>query len=201
MVTYNHRLRDNLCPTCGAKRVDQFKMCARCREKAKLSRSINPEARRAICKRWRLKNKVAGLCACGLLRSKNKKSCLTCRMKRRDYSRLVRSRPGGMAKAIAWNRVGYRRLKEKLFQIYGPNCRCCKETRREFLTIDHIKPVGSKPSKFRCGVGLFRWLKKMGFPKGFRVLCLNCNFSIGHFGYCPHRNKATWKKSLEWKKA
>lgn len=33
---------------------------------------------------------------------------------------------------------------------------------------------------------IYRWLKQQGFPTGFRVLCMNCNFSYGLHGYCPH---------------
>lgn len=25
------------------------------------------------------------------------------------------------------------------------------------------------------------------YPAGFRLLCMNCNFAIGHFGSCPHQ--------------
>jgi hypothetical protein len=142
------------------------------------------------------RNYASGLCWCGSRRSKQFKSCSPCRRKRAEFTRLQRATPEGMAKTLAYNRVGYRRLKELLFQIYGPDCRCCGEDKREFLTIDHIRPVGSKRTKNRCGVGFFRWLKKMKFPKGYRVLCLNCNFSIGHFGYCPHRKGAAWVKGL-----
>lgn len=33
---------------------------------------------------------------------------------------------------------------------------------------------------------MYRWLRNHGYPLGFRVLCMNCNFALGKFGYCPH---------------
>jgi hypothetical protein len=24
---------------------------------------------------------------------------------------------------------------------------------------------------------------------GYRVLCMNCNFALGHSGYCPHQRR------------
>jgi hypothetical protein len=41
-----------------------------------------------------------------------------------------------------------------------------------------------------------RWLRKNGFPKGFRVLCHNCNFAHGHYGYCPHKTTSRLLREL-----
>lgn len=86
------------------------------------------------------------------------------------------------------------RKKQRLIVLvhYGgnpPKCVCCGENHIEFLTIDHIDGGGNKHRKkigLKCGVSFNRWLIRNGFPSGFRVLCMNCNFSIGHYGYCPH---------------
>lgn len=37
----------------------------------------------------------------------------------------------------------------------------------------------------QTGIG---WLIHNRFPEGFRVLCFNCNNSLGMHGYCPHGN-------------
>jgi len=66
-------------------------------------------------------------------------------------------------------------------------CACCSETHIEFLAIDHIGGGGNKHRKSENIKNLYRWLKKHNYPIGFRVLCMNCNFSIGAYGYCPHR--------------
>lgn len=34
------------------------------------------------------------------------------------------------------------------------------------------------------GKNLYYWLLVHNFPKGFRVLCHNCNQSLGMYGYC-----------------
>lgn len=35
----------------------------------------------------------------------------------------------------------------------------------------------------------YHWIKRNGFPAGFRVLCLNCNFARGIYGRCPHERE------------
>jgi len=69
-----------------------------------------------------------------------------------------------------------------------PKCACCGENHLEFLAIDHTNSTGAEHRK-NIGTGsdnMYRWLKKNGYPEGFRVLCHNCNQSLGHYGYCPH---------------
>jgi hypothetical protein len=87
------------------------------------------------------------------------------------------------------------KLKIEVLSHYSngkPICCCCNEKRIEFLTIDHIQGSGNKHVKELRESGhsgsIYRFLKKSGYPEGYRVLCLNCNFSIGHYGYCPHHN-------------
>lgn len=71
-------------------------------------------------------------------------------------------------------------------------CNCCGEFHIEFLQIDHIdcgKLLYSKnkrPHKL-YGLKLYKWLIKNNFPKGYQVLCANCNFAKGAFGKCPHK--------------
>lgn len=43
------------------------------------------------------------------------------------------------------------------------------------------------PGLSRGGGHFYGWLIREEFPEGYRVLCLNCNFSHGVFGYCPHQ--------------
>jgi len=72
-----------------------------------------------------------------------------------------------------------------------PKCACCGESYIEFLTVDHINGGGVKHRKKVgiTGTFFYRWLKKNSYPKEFRVLCYNCNCSIGHYGYCPHEKR------------
>jgi len=61
----------------------------------------------------------------------------------------------------------------------------------EFLAIDHINGGGEKERRKlrRGGVNFCIWLRSHDFPKGYRVLCHNCNMSLGIYGYCPHKGK------------
>jgi hypothetical protein len=82
-----------------------------------------------------------------------------------------------------------RALRLQVLQHYSdfplPFCACCDETHLEFLSIDHIHGGGNRDKKIHRS-NFYRWLKKLGFPEGFRVLCHNCNQSLGAYGYCPH---------------
>jgi len=80
---------------------------------------------------------------------------------------------------------------------YGSKCDCCGEWRVEFLCIDHIGGGGnahrrSLSADGRTIVGssnFYAWLRRNNWPDGFRLLCHNCNFSIGHYGHCPHESE------------
>ena len=88
------------------------------------------------------------------------------------------------------SKLSHRKNKKIVFDHYGNICICCKETRTEFLTIDHINGEGAKHRK-KVGAGsrFYRWLINNDFPEGFQTLCMNCNFSRGKFGYCPHERE------------
>jgi len=73
-------------------------------------------------------------------------------------------------------------------------CRGCNESHTEFLSIDHIEGGGTKERKEKvnqgqCGGRLAAILIKNNFPKGFQILCHNCNQAKGLFGTCPHVKK------------
>ncbi len=70
------------------------------------------------------------------------------------------------------------RLKHQAIKAYGNKCEWCKEPDIEVLTIDHINSNGSTHRKqlgLRCGENTYRYLKTNNYPKGFQVLCRNCN--------------------------
>ncbi len=80
-----------------------------------------------------------------------------------------------------------RKLRQEVVEAYGGCCQCCKESRTEFLVIDHVDGGGSKHLKALGGAAYFYgWLRRNGFPPGYRVLCSNCNSAKGLYGYCPH---------------
>jgi hypothetical protein len=113
-----------------------------------------------------------GLCRCGQLRLDKRLRCRRC---------------------IDQNRKYQQNLKIEVVLAYGGKCVCCGEERSEFLSIDHIEGQGAKHRQ-SIGGHFYAWLRKKGFPKdNYRLLCMNCNFALGHFGYCPHQKELTQK--------
>ncbi len=86
------------------------------------------------------------------------------------------------------------RLKREVIVGYGGKCACCGESKQEFLCIDHIDGKIPKEDFYTDGtrlggVHLYYRLKRNGFPKGYQILCWNCNGAIGAYGYCPHKRR------------
>lgn len=94
------------------------------------------------------------------------------------------------------DRAKTRKLKQEVILAYGDNCDCCKETTMEFLTIDHIDGGGGTHRK-EVGYGqrFYKWLKDNNYPQGYRVLCFNCNCSLGLRGYCPHKDGSKFSQA------
>lgn len=83
-------------------------------------------------------------------------------------------------------------LRAECFSAYGAKCVCCGEACPEFLTVDHTEGGGTKERRLlgRSGISFYYHLKKEGWPQdGYRLLCMNCNFSLGRCGYCPHKGR------------
>lgn len=123
--------------------------------------------------RWRKKNPDRAR-AVGLRHYKNHREQL--RRKAREYARRVRS---------------------EVMIAYGGTCVCCGETHDEFLELDHAEGGGNEHRRRLPGgsTRFFNWLKQKGFPKdAFRILCSNCNQSIGKRGYCPHESLSLLQK-------
>lgn len=89
----------------------------------------------------------------------------------------------------ARQRLRNARLRAAVIAAYGGECACCGERTPEFLAIDHVN--GREPGDDRTGVKLYAWLVRHRFPEGYRVLCHNCNLSLGFWGYCPHGLRST----------
>lgn len=135
-------------------------------ERHKRYRQANPEKMRLRSKKWFDENKERKQELGKIWREVNKESI--------DAKRRVRH----------W------KLKLEVWENYGgAKCSCCGVSEREFLTIDHINGGGGKHRKELRTSGsqhIYPWLKKNNYPEGFRVLCMNCNFSFGMYGFCPH---------------
>lgn len=90
----------------------------------------------------------------------------------------------------------YYRLQFEALSAYGgPSCACCGESEPLFLTIDHANSDGAAHRKklgFLGGARFYKWLRDNGWPKGFQVLCLNCNHGrYRNKGVCPHKEGVT----------
>ena len=91
---------------------------------------------------------------------------------------------------VASNLRRRRKVRLEALSYYGGKCACCGESRFEFLALDHINGGGSahrRTINTRGGQRFANWLKTQGWPLGYRVLCHNCNSSLGWYGYCPHQ--------------
>jgi hypothetical protein len=94
------------------------------------------------------------------------------------------------------SRRSSQKLKYRVLEELGGHCACCGEWRLEFLTVDHISGNGAEHRKqlIRSGsqksanaATVYRHIMKQGCPRDqYRVLCFNCNCSIGTWGYCAH---------------
>lgn len=72
-----------------------------------------------------------------------------------------------------------------------PRCACCGEQYLEFLTVDHVGGNGNnhrRKNGLDGGNAFYLWLIRENYPQGFQVLCMNCNFAKGKYGYCPHQH-------------
>lgn len=131
------------------------------------------------------------------------KECVKIECKK-HYQKLKKDNPEKLKEyAKNWrenNRERARELSKKSYHkrryealcAYGgtpPKCKCCGEKSIEFLSFDHINGGGLKHLKEIGRGNLLLWIRKNNYPKGFQILCHNCNFSKGHYGYCPHKQK------------
>lgn len=78
------------------------------------------------------------------------------------------------------------KVRKQLHDAYGNKCACCSESTPEFLELDHINGGGNQHRK-KEKRDLYSVAREEGYPKDkYRLLCSNCNHSLGIKGYCPH---------------
>ncbi|MBT9158764.1 MAG: hypothetical protein DDT26_00011 [Dehalococcoidia bacterium] len=65
--------------------------------------------------------------------------------------------------------------KAVVLRHYGGECEACGEREPDVLTVDHIQGNGAEHRKEVPASQIHAWLIKNEFPRGFRVLCFNCN--------------------------
>lgn len=129
----------------------------------------NPEKRKEYARSWRLKNQEKTKQYSAKSYANNREKII----EQKVFSNLKMRRIARLD-CIAHYSKGKNR------------CECCKESHLEFLAIDHKNGGGNKHRK-TIKEYLPLILKRQKFPKGYRVLCHNCNGSLGYYGYCPHK--------------
>lgn len=148
--------------------------------------SKTPAERQAMI---RSKRKASGLCsACGHSKPMaDHVKCAECSDKDAKYRAAHR-----LEKKLA-HMAYYIGLKDAAFGAYGGyRCVCCGEATIEFLSLDHVNGGGNAHrmslSGTKSGGGrIYLWLKRNGYPPGYQVLCMNCNFGRSmNGGVCPH---------------
>src|SRR3989304_8757068 len=84
-----------------------------------------------------------------------------------------------------YSKIQYRKRKEKItrevFLHYGyDKIECCRCGFNNIfaLTLDHINGGGHKhrESLRRTGMVFYCWLQKQGYPEGYQLMCMNCQF-------------------------
>ena len=76
------------------------------------------------------------------------------------------------------------KIKHEAMSHYSdgePECAICNIRDIRVLTIDHINGNGSqhrKELKIVGGVKFYHWLRRNGYPEGYRILCFNCNCGV-----------------------
>jgi len=108
------------------------------------------------------------------------------RTKCRQWHALNREMVKAKAKLDIWNR---KLLVLSHYSGKPPKCACCGEANPYFLSIDHVDGGGYRQQQKlkKWGSAFYRWLVAHKYPKGYQVLCYNCNLAKGFYGCCPHR--------------
>lgn len=77
--------------------------------------------------------------------------------------------------------------RTKLFDIYNHKCACCGITDYEFLTLDHVNNDGHIERKILKSMTIYKnIIESKSIRNNYQILCMNCNGSKGHNGFCPH---------------
>ena len=73
-------------------------------------------------------------------------------------------------------RESHQKRRIKLLKLMGDKCKCCGETDRMYLHIDHVKNDGyiERKGKSKYYLTLSRYLEN---PNNYQLLCANCNLA------------------------
>lgn len=153
----------------------KHKVCARCKTKKSLSEFTPRKDRKCGVQSW----------------------CRACyRQRRQDNIKKYKKYEKEYYQKTKHRRSLYHKeltikLRKKIIKHYGNKCECCGESKYEFLSIDHISGSGRRNRKMcgNNGTGYYYWIIRNDYPDNLRILCHNCNLSLGFYGYCPHNKE------------
>lgn len=211
LSAYKSRRAQGLCGFCGAQPLTNRLICQICVTKRSKIRTVRLKLRNIERKLAKLcvqcgdstdngircvkcvtvKNKRQQECTLirtnsGLRRDDLRfKSCSNCRINDAKSSMMFRS------KNSSYSRNYMKTIVIEALNHYGGQiCNCCGEKNTYFLSIDHINNNGADHRReIGCvtGKNLARWLKKIGWPSGYQIMCFNCNCGRAkNKGVCPH---------------
>ena len=177
-----------ICSRCNTREAAKgFKSCEKCLNYGRVRATKDP-IRRVL-------SKANGMCYYCHIRPRLAEiaCCQRCREKRAILNRQHKARVANdprikeerRIKNNEYNRKALVRRRTVCFEAYGGKCVCCGELRWEFLTIDHVKGDGAQHRSLQKGK-IHAWAIKNNFPDSLQLLCMNCNWSKGIHGYCPH---------------
>lgn len=117
--------------------------------------------------------------------------CSNCNTKRIKVAARVIGTDGTYEQKKCYRKL--MRMKQDVFSHYSEDgkikCSCpgCNVDDIDMLCVDHKNNDGNEHRK-TLGVKQIKygWIKKNNYPDYLRVLCHNCNQSLGKYGYCPH---------------
>lgn len=80
------------------------------------------------------------------------------------------------------------KLKLEFMRAFDFKCQCCGEDHPAFLTLDHVNNDGGEHRRSINCQQIMRQARREKFDRAkWNCLCMNCNFSKGHYGSCPHQ--------------
>lgn len=114
--------------------------------------------------------------------------------KEHAYRWKIEHNPRSPEKIRKDNKKHRERLRTAVLVHYSgdpPRCACCGEETKEFLAIGHINNDGylQRRDPNWKGRNFYQWLLNNAFPKGYQVLCHNCNLAKSFYDGCPHKRK------------
>ena len=109
----------------------------------------------------------------------------------RYYLKYRKDNPIYQQRISEWGKKLRLKKRKLVIEKYGGRCKCCGETKYEFLAIDHKNSDGTKHrAELRKKYSnIIEYALKNNFPNDLRVLCHNCNQARGFYGYCPHQKR------------